>query len=244
MFKNEQSMQDWRRGLQRGLPIGLGYIPVSFTFGLFAVDGGFPVWLAIFVSLTNLTSAGQFAGTTLIFAGAGYFEILLTTFVINLRYMLMSLSLSQKIETKTSVWQRMLISFGITDETFTIASVENGKISYAFLLGLITCPIIGWTLGTAGGALLCAALPAVLSAAMGIALYCMFIAIIVPPAKKDGTIFLVLTLAVFISCILYYVPLFSVVSDGFRVILATVIAAILGAWLKPVDEQEKEGEQC
>lgn len=236
MFKSEQSMADWKRGLQRGIPIGLGYLPVSFTFGLFAVEGGFPVWLAVFVSLSNVTSAGQFAGTTLIFAGAGYFEILLTTFVINLRYMLMSFSLSQKIETKTSVWQRMLLSFGITDETFTIASVENGKISHSFFLGLITCPIVGWTLGTAMGALLCSALPDVLSAAMGIALYCMFIAIIVPPAKKNGAILFVLLIAVFISVLLFYVPVFSFISDGFRVIIATVTAAVIGAWIKPVEE--------
>ena len=236
MFKKEEHLKDWKRGFLRGVPIGIGYIPVSFTFGLFVVEGQFPIWLAIFISLSNLTSAGQFAGSTLIMAGASYFEILLTTLVINLRYMLMSLSLSQKVENKMSIGQRMLVSFGITDETFTIASVEPGKISYFFLLGLITCPIIGWTLGTALGAILCSALPPEVSAAMGIALYCMFIAIIVPPAKKEKSILMVILMSVMFTCMLKYLPVFSFVSDGFRVIIATVLAAAIGAVCCPIEE--------
>lgn len=242
MFKKEEQNKDWRRGLKKGIPIGLGYLPVSFTFGLFAVEGGFPIWLAIFISASNITSAGQFAGTTLIFAGAGYVEIILTTFIINLRYMLMSLSLSQKIQTKMERWQRMIISFGITDETFSVASVEPGKISFPFLLGLITCPIAGWTVGTAAGACLSSALPAKVMAAMGIALYCMFIAIIVPPAKKERMVLFVILLSVALTCILQYVPFFSFISEGFRVILATIFAAAAGAWLHPV-EDAKGGEE-
>lgn len=242
MFKKEEQKKDWRRGLKKGIPIGLGYLPVSFTFGLFAVEGGFPIWLAIFISASNITSAGQFAGTTLIFAGAGYVEIILTTFIINLRYMLMSLSLSQKIQAKMERWQRMVISFGITDETFSVASVEPGKISFPFLLGLITCPIAGWTLGTAAGACLSSALPAKAMAAMGIALYCMFIAIIVPPAKKERMVLFVILLSVALTCIFQYVPFFSFISEGFRVILATILAAAVGAWLHPV-ENEKGGKE-
>ena len=115
-------------GLKSGIPIGLGYLPVSFTFGFLAVSGGLPVWVAVFISLTNLTSAGQFAGTNLILAGAGYFEVALTTFVINLRYMLMSLSLSQKLDEKTGTGARLALAFGITD-LYEKGMLELEKIS-------------------------------------------------------------------------------------------------------------------
>ena len=143
---------DWRRefkkGIKSGLPIGIGYIPVSFTFGFLAVSGGLPIWVAVVISLTNLTSAGQFAGTNLIFAGAGYLEVALTTFVINIRYMLMSLSLSQKLERKTGTLARLALAFGITDETFVVGSLKPGTLTAPFMLGLILMPIAGWNLGT------------------------------------------------------------------------------------------------
>ncbi len=187
MLTNDNG-RDFNYGFRKGLPIALGYIPVSFTFGLMAVTGGLPVWLTIFISASNITSAGQFAGTSLILAGAGYLEITLTTFIINIRYMLMSLSLSQKIQNKMPMYQRLIFAFGITDETFSVASMEQGKLPFYYLLGLITGPVCGWTLGTAMGALICSRLPENLSNAMGIALYGMFIAIIIPPAKKSTTV--------------------------------------------------------
>ncbi len=120
---NGTKKQQFKNGLIKGLPIGLGYLPVSFTFGFMAVSAGLPVWLAVLISMTNLTSSGQFAGTNLIISGGTYIEITLTTFVINMRYMLMSLSLSQKMESGTPLFHRLLFSFGITDETFAIASI-------------------------------------------------------------------------------------------------------------------------
>ena len=141
--------QEYKEGLSGGLAIGLGYLPVSFTYGFMAVSGGLPVWVAVLISLTNLTSAGQFAGTNLIFAGAGYLELTLTVLVINLRYMLMSLSLSQRLEKGMSTVKRLLFSFGITDETFVVASVRKGDLTFPYLMGLITLPIVGWTTGTA-----------------------------------------------------------------------------------------------
>ena len=165
-------------GLKSGIPIGLGYLPVSFTFGFLAVSGGLPVWVAVFISLTNLTSAGQFAGTNLILAGAGYFEVALTTFVINLRYMLMSLSLSQKLDEKTGTGARLALAFGITDETFVVSSLHPGILKASYMLGLITMPILGWNLGTWLGGAISAVLPQALQNAMGIALYAMFIALI------------------------------------------------------------------
>jgi predicted branched-subunit amino acid permease len=236
---SQNKRKDLLYGLKRGIPIALGYVPVSFTFGLMAVSGGLPVWLAVFISVTNLTSAGQFAGTNLILAGAGYFEITLTTFIINIRYMLMSLSLSQKIEKKIPLFQRLLFAFGITDETFTVASMEEGKLSFYYLIGLITCPFLGWSIGTAMGAIICSNLPDNLSKAMGIALYGMFIAIIVPPAKKSRPVLIIVLIAVIIMCLLKYLPVFHMISSGFRIILATIVGAGIGAYLFPIEEKEE-----
>lgn len=232
--------KDFIYGLKRGLPIALGYVPVSFTFGLMAVTGGLPVWLAIFISVTNLTSAGQFAGTSLILGGAGYLEITLTTFIINIRYMLMSLSISQKIEAKIPLYQRLIFAYAITDETFSVASMEQGRLSFAYLLGLITGPVIGWTAGTAMGAAICSSLPESLGNAMGIALYGMFIAIIVPPARKSKAVLVIVIISVVIVCLLKYLPLFQSISSGFRIIIATILGAGIGALLFPAEDEEEE----
>lgn len=225
------------KGLKGGLPIGLGYIPVSFTFGFLAVSGGLPVWAACMISLSNLTSAGQFAGTNLILAGAGYMEIAMTTFVINIRYMLMSLSLTQRIE-KMSLFKRMIFGFGVTDETFVVASLKPGTLRFPYLLGLILLPIAGWNLGTLMGACISSVLPAALQNAMGIALYGMFIALIVPAARDSMPVLVIVILAVFVNCVLKYVPVFSFISSGFRIILATVLGAGIGAFLFPKDEED------
>ena len=231
---------NYKTGLIKGIPIGLGYLPVSFTFGLMAVESGLPVWLVIFTSLSNVTSAGQFAGVNLITAGAGYVEIALTTIIINMRYMLMSLALSQKLEQKIPLWKRLLFGFGITDEVFAVASVEVHKISAEYMFGLITAPIAGWTIGTALGACASGVLPAALQNAMGIALYTMFIAIMIPPAKKSKPILIVIMMSVFITCIMKYISWFDFISEGFQIILATVIAAGIGAALFPIEEEQDE----
>lgn len=229
------------RGIKAGLPIGLGYFPVSFTFGFLTVAGGLPVWVGVLISLTNLTSAGQFAGLNLILAGAGYVEVALTTFVINLRYLLMSLSLSQKIEQKTPVWKRMIMAFGITDETFVVASMEKPPVKAGYMFGLILLPIIGWDLGTLLGGCISGFLPEALQKAMGIAIYAMFIALIVPAARGSRKIFVIILVSVVLTCIMRYVPVLSGISSGFRIIIATVLASALGAWLYPKEEEE-DGE--
>jgi len=234
--------KDLKRGLRAGLPIGLGYFPVSLAFGFFAVSGGIPIWAAVLISLTNLTSAGQFAGTNLIIAGAGYIEIALTTFIINLRYMLMSLSLSQKVDEKITKFQRMLFSFGITDETFVVASMESKKLTAGYMTGLIILPIAGWNLGTLVGAGVSNILPAALQNAMGIALYAMFIALIIPAARENIKVLAVIWIAVVVMCLLKYISIFSFISSGFRVIIATVAAAAAGAALFPAAAEVAEHE--
>ncbi|NLJ97038.1 MAG: AzlC family ABC transporter permease [Clostridiales bacterium] len=234
---------EFTHGLKRGLPIALGYIPVSFTFGLMAVAGGIPVWMAIFISLSNLTSAGQFAGTSLIISGAGLLEITLTTFIINIRYMLMSLSLTQRLDKKTNLAKRFLVGYGVTDEVFSVASMERGTLTFPYLLGLIIGPVLGWTTGTALGAIISFALPESLSSAMGIALYAMFIAIVLPVAKKSKPVTIIVAISVAVVCILKYVPIFSIISSGFRIIIGTIIGAGIGAFLFPIDESGRENEE-
>lgn len=236
-MKNRFNNAEFIHGLKHGLPIAMGYVPVSFTFGLMAVSGGLPAWLAFVISLTNLTSAGQFAGTNLIIAGAGYLEIALTTFIINIRYMLMSLSLTQRLEKGMTLAKRLMVAFGVTDEIFTVASMKEGLLSFPYMMGLIIGPVIGWSGGTLLGAVISTSLPESLSGAMGIALYAMFIAIILPQAKKSKAVVIIVLISVAITCLLKYIPLFKAVSSGFRVIIATIMGAGIGAFLFPVKEE-------
>ncbi len=228
----------YRHGLIKGLPIAFGYLPVSFTFGFMAVNSGIPIWLAVFISMSNLTSSGQFAGTNLVIAGAGYLEITLTTFIINIRYILMSLALSQKMDRGVKLLDRMIFSFGITDETFAVASSEIKPLTTPYMYGLVTGPYIGWALGTLLGGCTSSILPDILKGAMGIALFAMFIAIIIPPAKKSASILIIIAISITISCIIKYVPFLYFISDGFRTIIATIIAAGIGAFLFPAEEKE------
>lgn len=217
------------------MPIALGYIPVSFSFGMLAVKGGLSVWSALIISMTNLTSAGQFAGMNLISAGAGLTEIGITTFVINLRYMLMSLALSQKIE-KMSFLKRALVSFGVTDEIFTLASTTPKKLTFSFMSGLIATPYVGWALGTFLGAFTNNLLPPSVISALGITLYAMFIALFIPAAKTDRGVLAVLVFAAAASCALYY--LCTWLSSGWAIITAAVAASAFGALFFPKKEED------
>jgi 4-azaleucine resistance transporter AzlC len=227
---------DFRYGLKKGVPIALGYAPVAFTFGILAVSGGIPPSLAVLISLTNLTSAGQFAGTKLIIAGAPLFEIALTTLVINIRYLLMSFALSQKLLPNTSMLKRALISFGITDETFALAALEKDDISFSYMVGLICLPYWGWALGTALGAVVFSVLPGLVQNAMGIALYAMFIALIVPGGKKSRAVLAIVAIAVTISSLFTWVPGLKQVSAGWSTIIATLAACLAGAVFFPREE--------
>lgn len=229
-----------KKGLKAGVPIALGYIPVSFTFGMIAVNGGLPIWMAVFISMTNLTSAGQFAGTNLMLNNAPLIEIIVTTFVINIRYMLMSLSLTQKTSSLVNKFQRGIMAFGITDETFAVASLEKEEITYNYMLGLITGPYFGWALGTFLGASINTILPDTLQQSMGIALYAMFIALIIPPAKKSRSVLIVLTISIIISSIIRWIKLFSFISSGWSIIISTLIAASVGATLYKGDYDYNE----
>lgn len=226
--------KNFKTGLKDGIPIGLGYLSVSFTFGIMAASYGIPFGYTLLISMTNLTSAGQLAGIGIIHAGGGYAEMALTQLIINLRYALMSLSLSQKLDQKFNLFHRLAVSFGITDEIFAVAAAKDGDVSPKYMYGLITIPYIGWAAGTALGSLAGSLLPEILRNALGIALYGMFVAIVVPPAKKRPKLLAVIAIAVGLSCLIRYLPALSFISDGFSIIICTIVAATVGAILFPV----------
>lgn len=222
-------MNEFIRGIKKGFPICLGYIPVWFTFGLIAVKMGFNPLEATIISMTNMASAGQFAGIRLIEGGAPYIELVITTFVINLRYMLMSLSLSQKVASDMPFYKRAVMAFCITDEVFALAAMEKDDVSFPFFGGLMTTPIAGWTLGTFLGAVASSLLSPMLQGCFGIALYCMFIAIIIPPARKGRKVAIAVVVSALLSCLFKYVPGINVLSKSGGGGWAIIVAAILGA---------------
>lgn len=232
------------QGLRDGLPIGLGYLSVSFGFGLSVVAAGLPALLALIISMTNETSAGQLAGLSIIVASGPLLEMALTQLVINLRYSLMAISLSQRLDQSFTTPWRLLLSFSITDEIFAVASTKRERVGVRYFSGLSTAPYIGWTLGTLLGALAGTLLPDIVRNALGLILYGMFISIIIPPARRERGVLFAVCLAVGLSCILYYVPLFDAISGGFALIISSVIAAALAAYLFPVattcEDAEKE----
>ncbi len=230
----------FRAGLRDGLPIALGYFPVSFTFGMLAISQGLPAFQAVLISATNLTSAGQFAGLTVIAAGASLLEMALTQLVINLRYALMSLSLSQKLDSRVTLLQRCIVAFGNTDEIFAVASSKPGTIGARYLYGLILGPVLGWTGGTLAGAVASGLLPAMVQSALGVAIYGMFIAIVVPPARQFRPVLAVVLIALALSCGFAWLPVLRQVSAGFAIIFCTVLAAGAGAILFPLEEKEEE----
>ena len=229
---------EFRKGLRLGIPIGLGYLGVSFAFGMKAVSAGITVLQAVLISATNLTSAGQVAALPLMASGASLAEMALTQLTINLRYALMSLSLSRKLDGSMGTLQRLVYSYANTDEIFAVASSQPEKVGKFFLYGLMVMPWLGWTLGTLLGAAAGTLLPEFVRSALGIALYGMFLAIILPPARKQKPVRAVVAAAVLLSVAFRYIPGLSSVSPGFAIIICAVAAAALGAALFPVKEAD------
>ena len=230
---------EYRTGVSRGLPVGMGYFSVSFGFGAMAVSQGVKVFDATLISLTNVTSAGQFAGLTVIVAAATLWELILTQLIINSRYALMSLALSQRMGQNIGFLPRLAIAFFNTDEIFALAMARREPLTVPFLLGLGTLPIIGWTLGTLSGALAGSVLPASIQAALGVMLYGMFIAIVVPPAKQEKSVLVTVVLAMVLSTLFAALPLLKQVSAGISIVICTVVAAAICAWLFPIPDEEE-----
>lgn len=225
-------------GMKDGLPIALGYLSVAFAFGMLSVKQGLPVWAPIAISLTNLTGTGQFAGMELIAARASLMEITFTVLIINLRYFLMSLSWSQRIAPELSLGKRCLLAFGNTDEIFAVSMQQPGTLGFPYMMGLIFTPYLGWGGGTVLGAFVSGALPESIRVALGIALYAMFIAIIVPPSRKSRRVLAVVALSIFLSCAMHLTPGLKTLGSGWIIILCGLIAAGVGAKWFPMQEQE------
>lgn len=228
------------QGMRHGIPICLGYFSVSAAFGMMVVLSGIPLWVAIMISLTNLTSAGQFAGLNLILAGGTYLELIVSMIVINIRYFLMSLSLSQKVDEKMSYPKRFGISFGITDEIFAVAIQRPETVTASYMAGLMLLPVLGWSGGTLVGGAVTSVLPESVSSALGIALYGMFIAIIIPVARYKKSVMFTVIAAIAMSLMFTYLPVFSALSGGWGIIVITIAASAAAALLFPVKSEEEE----
>lgn len=234
------NLKHYSHGVRTGLPVGVGYFSVSFGFGAMAAAQGIKALDATIISLSNLTSAGQFAGLTLMVAGATLWEIVLTQIVINSRYALMSLALSQRMGSRIGVLPRLVIAFFNTDEIFALAMAEKQPLTVSFMMGLGLAPILGWTAGTLCGALAGSVLPLSIRTALGVMLYGMFVAIVVPPAKAEKSVLATVATALTLSCLFKWLPVLSGISAGIAIVCCTVIAAALCAWLFPIEEEDAE----
>lgn len=224
------------KGLRDGMPIALGYFAVSFSLGIAARGAGLTAFQAMLASLLNNASAGEFAAFTLIGAGAGYLEVAAMTLVTNARYLLMSCALSQKFDDSTGLVPRMLIGFDVTDEIFGVCVSVPGKLEPYYAYGVILAALPGWALGTYLGVLLGNALPMRLVSALSVALYGMFIAVIVPPARQNRMIAALIVISMALSWAFAAIEALAFMSSGARVILLTVGISAAAAWLKPIKE--------
>lgn len=229
----EYIRESFRQGLKCGVPIGLGYFAVSFTFGMAAVRSGLSVFEAVMISFLNLTSAGQFAGLDVMIGQGSMIEMAVTEFIINLRYSLMSFTVSQKLDKSFPFWHRFIVAFGVTDEIFGVTASQPGKVAPYFSYGAMILSIPGWTGGTLAGAISGTILPGFITSALGVAIYGMFLAIIIPPAKHDRAVLGSVLAAMALSCMFRYAPVLSRISDGFVIIIVTVIVAGIAAYLFP-----------
>ncbi len=225
-----------------GIPIAIGYLSVSFAFGIFATESGLSILEALLISMLNVTSAGQLATVPIIVGGGSYIELALSQLVINSRYSLMSVSLSQKMGESIRLRDRFLVAFVNTDEVFAVASSARGTVGRQYLFGLILTPYLGWSLGTLLGAVAGNVLPALVISALGIAIYGMFIAIVTPFAKSSIKGLLCVLLSALLSCVFYYVPALSVIPSGFVIIIIALFVSVIFALLFPIDDDGEVSE--
>ena len=228
------------KGLRDGVPISLGYFAVSFSLGIAARSAGFTAFQALLMSLFNNASAGEFAAFTLVGAGAGYLEVALMTLVTNARYLLMSCALSQKLPADTPLLPRLLIGFDVTDEIFGVSIAYPGRLNPVYTYGVILAALPGWALGTFFGVLMGNALPVRLVSALSVALYGMFIAVIVPPARQNRVIAVLIVLSMALSWLFSAVELFRFMSSGAQVIVLTIAISAFAAWRFPIREEVSE----
>ena len=237
-YRKLDGMKLFKKGLVDGIPICLGYLSVSFAFGIFAVASGLTPLETLMISMTCVTSAGQLAAVPIIAAQGSLIELAVSQLVINLRYALMSISLSQKLDKDMTTPHRMAFAFINTDEVFAVASGQTGTVKRAYLYGLILTPWLGWSCGTLLGALAGNILPAVVISALSVAIYGMFIAIVVPEMKSSRPTAVCVGIAVALSCGFYFIPVLKSVPGGFVIIICACIASAIMAIAAPVEVEQ------
>ena len=236
-----KTAKDFSRGIADGIPIMLGYLSVSFAIGIKSAAAGLTTFEAALISLTNLTSAGQAKGIDIIAANGTLVEMILVQLIINIRYSLMGLTLSQRLDPEFKLKHRLLASYGITDEIFALCAARKSPLRPSYMYGMILVATVGWVAGTAMGAAAGQLLPEVVAGALGIMLYGMFLAIIIPPARKERSVLCVVIAAALFS--LLFAELIKAVPDGFAMIISAVAAAALGAAVFPIkDENENKSK--
>ena len=228
------------KGAKDGIPIFLGYFAVALTLGITAKNAGITPFQAMLTSLTNNTSAGEFIGFTLMAEGGSYLEMIVMEFVANARYLLMSCALSQKMDAKTPVWQRLLMGHGVTDEIFGLSISVPGKLDPFYTYGAIAVAVPGWTGGTFFGVILGNVLPVSVVSALSVGLFGMFIAAFIPPAKKDRVVVGTVAAAFALSFLVNRWSVFSGMSSGMKTILLTVVISAAAALLFPRKEEEAD----
>ena len=227
-------------GLRDGIPIGLGYFAVAFSLGIAYRNAGITAFQGFLTSITNATSAGQFAAVSIIAGNASYFEMALTTLIINARYFLMSAALSQKLSPKMPLFHRFIFGAAVTDELFGINIGRPGYLNPYYYYGAALAAVPSWATGTAVGIIAGNMLPSRIVSALAVALYGMFLAVIIPPARKHKSIF-ALVLCSFIASLVanLWAPL-AELSGGTRIIILTVTISAIAAYFFPADEHCKE----
>ena len=232
------SCKEWyKKGLRDGVPIALGYFAVAFALGIAAKKAGLTALQTFLATLLTNASAGGYAGFLVIEENAPYINMALTIFIVNIRYLLMSCALSQKLSPKTSVWHRLAIGFDITDEIFGISMAVKGTLNPCYNYGAMTVSIPCWATGAALGVIMGDVLPASVVSALGVGLFGMFLAIIVPPARKNKVIAGVVITSFGLSFAFSKIPYLCTLSEGTRVVILTVAIALGAAILFPVKEE-------
>ena len=229
----EKTKSYFIQGLKDGIPIGLGYFAVSFSLGIAMRNASMLPHQGFLMSAANLASAGQYAGLQVILADASYFQMALVTLVANARYLLMSTALSQHISPKTPFYHRFFMGYGVTDEIFGIAINQPGYVEPSYIYGALAVAVPGWAIGTALGIAAGNILPVRIVSALSVALYGMFLAVIIPPSKKDRVIAVCVIVSFVLSYFTPYIPLLKNLNSGMKVIVLTIIISSIAAILKP-----------
>ena len=234
-------MLSFKKGIQDGIPIGLGYLSISFAFGILAAKDGVSALLVTLMSATNLTSAGQLAGLTIIANCGTLAEIIVSMIIINARYFVMSLTITQKLDKSVTFGQKFLIAFGITDEIFAVSSLKYAQLTFRYMLGIMILPIVCWTGGTLLGATTGNLMPLMIQNPLNILLYGMLVAVIVPTANRSRFVAIAVFASIVMSSIIYYC--FKFISSGWAVMICAISVSAFMAWKFPVEDQKEKEKQ-